>query len=63
MDDSLKINKAIIILFFEKKVSQHQIRNILHVGADRVRDVIKHFALYQEVLIPKKRGRPFKVTP
>ena len=63
MDDSLKLNKAIIILFFEKKVSQHQIRNILHVGADRVRDVIKHFALYQEVLIPKKRGRPFKVTP
>ena len=57
------LNKAIIILFFEKKVSQHQIRDILHVGAERVRDVIKHFALHQEVLPPKQRGRPPKVTP
>ena len=52
MDESSKINKAIII-FFSKKISQHQIGNILNKGAERIRNVINHFALHQKFLSQK----------
>lgn len=63
MDANTRINHAIIILFFENKMSQHKIRDILHVGAGRVSAVIKYFILNQKVLTPKKLGRPPKCTP
>ena len=63
MDANTRINHAIIILFFENKMSQHKIRDILHVGAGRVSAVIKYYILNQKVLTPKKLGRPPKCTP
>ena len=63
MDANTRINHAIVILFFENKMSQHKIRDILHVGAGRVSAVIKYYILNQKVLTPKKLGRPPKCTP
>lgn len=63
MDANIGINHAIVILFFEQKMSQHKIIIILHAGAGRVSGVIKYFILNQEIPTPKKFGRPPKCTP